>query len=422
MAKKKRIPQFTVTVGDDYEDFDNVICTSFVDDPATQKLYAVFSNEKTEGQFDFKITPPTSANEQVINDKNGKFERVVSGVWFMPNTDYPRRGIDGEVFTTSIDRPELKKAVSNYIKAGSANNFNVMHDGELVDGLQTMEIWVLNDHLQRSPILNNSIEDLGYKKENIPLGTVFMTVFIENKDFFNDNILSGKLKGFSIEAFFNLNEKQEMSKNVKQKAMFAAYGLNQETGEFVTSKGALKFSADGTIKLGDKTVTNGTIKLSNKFSIVVQDGKVCDFGFESEGGEGGEVVIDDAAAATEAAATAAAAAETAATEKAATEAAAAKVETDRLAQLSEVDKAVEKALAERATTEAKAKEAADKVTADAAKKAATDKQIEDLKKEVEAAKKSRGITPRTAKVTDDYDKETHRVVSRGGQKFLVLKG
>lgn len=418
MAKKKKVPQFTVTVSDDYEDFDNVICTSFVDDPATQKLFAVFSSEEIKEQLAFKVTLPSPENEQSINGKDGKFERIVSGVWFMPDVDYPRRNGD-EVFSAAITRTELQKAVSNYVKAGASNNFNVMHDGEMVNGLRTMEIWVLNDHAQLSPILGNSIEDLGYKKENIPLGTVFMTVFIENEEFFNDNISSGKLKGFSIEAFFNLEEKKiEMSKNVKQKAMFAAYGLNQETGEFSTAKGALSFSADGIVKLGDKVVTSGDIKLKTGFSIVVRDGKVSDFGFENEGEEGEDVgtiddtgdkpetVIDDAAAA---AAAAAVIAEAKAAEVAA--------EAARVASQSDIDKAVEAALKKRNEKEAEAKAAADKVVADAA----AAKKLTDLQAEVDALKKNKGIAP-SVKIADDYNKETHRVVTRGGERILVLKG
>jgi hypothetical protein len=411
--KKKKVPQYIVTVSDDYEDFDNVICTSFVDDPATQKLFAVFSSVEVKEQLAFKVTLPSPENEQSVNEKDGKFERIVSGVWFMPDIDYPRMDGNG-VFSTNITRPELQKAVSNYVKAGASNNFNVMHDGEMVEGLRTMEIWVLNDHSQRSPILNNSIEDLGYKKENIPLGTVFMTVFIENKEFFENNISSGKLKGFSIEAFFNLEEKNTEMANVKQKAMFAAYGLNQETGEFLTAKGALSFSAEGVVKLGEKVVSKGTIKLSTGFSVIVRDGKVADYGFENEGEDVGtidetnekpEVILDDAATA--------AAATAAATEAKAAEVAA---EAARVATQSATDKAVEAALKSRDEKAAAAKAAADKAAADTAK----EKELADAKAEIDALKKSKGITP-AAKIADDYDKDVFRKVVRGGVPMLVLK-
>ena len=417
----KDIPQFNVKVGEDFDDEDNIIGTALVDDPATQKLFAIFSSDKVENQLDFKITLPTPENEQKVSGENGKFEQIISGVWFMPETDYPR-SVDGQLFTTSITREELKKAVSNFVKSGAANNFNIMHDGNPVEGLQTMEIWVLEKHDKRSPILNNSIEDLGYKKENIPLGTVFMTVFVENEKFFNEEILSGNLKGFSIEAFFILQQKFKRNMS-KQKEMFAKLGLVQETGILTTEKGALNFSKDG-ISLGKTPITNGNYKLKTGFSVVIRDGKVADFGFEN---------ADDAATATaEAEAVAQAEADQNTADAKATQDAADKVVADQKAadekaakevadkETGKVDvaAAVAKAFAERDAKDLKKKEDKTATEAEAAKK----KELDDLKAENEALKKGKVIPDKSlVSQNENYDKGLYKEVTRGGKKKIILR-
>ena len=277
--------QYELTVGEDYRDEENITRTSLVERPATNKLFAVFSSEEPTDKHEFQVLP-TRTNQQVVAPKDNKFERVISGVWFMPDTDYPRIYKDDlgndVVGTASMTSEELKLAVKNFVKSGKMNEFDIMHNGEKVEGLKTMEVWMLYDYNQYSPILLNTIETLGYAPEDIPLGTVFMTVFIENEQFFNEMILSGQVKGFSIEGLFNRNlkqEKQEMEIDNKNRSLFSELGLSQKEGTLITNQGNLMIVNDE-IKLDEKSVVDGSFKLSNKFSIEVRQGKVVDFGFE----------------------------------------------------------------------------------------------------------------------------------------------
>ena len=286
------IKQYEMEVDEDYKDEDNIIATSLVENPATHKYFAVFSDETPKNE-DLKFTVlPTKPNNQMVNPNDeGKFERIISGVWFMPDTDYPRmiKNEDGteELITTRMSADELMKAVANFAKSGKINDFNIMHDGELIEGLRTMEVWMLVNHFQPSPILLNTIDELGYREEDIPLGTVFMTVYIENEQFFNDYILTGKVKGFSIEGFFKLYEKEQiteqtMEDNRDMLQVFNALGLHQSEGTLLTDKGKLTISKED-IKLNEETAENGTYKLGTGFTLEIRQGKVVDFGFEVQG-------------------------------------------------------------------------------------------------------------------------------------------
>jgi len=393
----EELDQYIMEVGENEEDEDNILRTSLVNNPATQKLFAVFSKQENNPNFDFKVVEPTPENKQVV--AKGGFSRIISGVWFMPDTDYLRLDWEtGAFFTTRMERSELKKAVTNFSKNGLVNDFNTHHDTDArpPEGLRTMEIWVLDDHKELSPILKNSIETLGYSAKDIPLGTVFMSVFVSNEQFFNDKILSGEVKGFSIEGFFKLSKKKksDMSKN---KEMFSGLGVIQDAGTLLFADGKqLKFTADGKVLEGDKTAPNGDYKMKNGFQVVVRDGKVSDFGFE-----------DNSAADADAAA-----------QKAAQDAAN-KAEADRKAaeQAAKTETKTNEQIIEEKVAAILAKKEADKAALDAAKAAkdaelkaqnealeAKQKEIDDLKKNIKVPKAAVSVT--------DYNKETH-VLKKG---------
>lgn len=408
----EELEEYTMEVGDSEDDEDNVLRTSLVNNPATQKLFAVFEQQKNNPNFDFKVVEPTPENKQVV--AKGGFSRIISGVWFMPDTDYLRYDFETEAFfTTRMERAELKKAVTNFTKNGLVNDFNTHHDTDSrpPEGLRTMEIWVLDDHKELSPILKNSIETLGYSAKDIPLGTVFMSVFVSNEQFFNDKILSGEVKGFSIEGFFKLSKKKksDMSKN---KEMFSGLGVIQDAGTLqFADKKQLTFTADGKVLEGNKTAPNGDYKMKSGFQVVVRDGKVSDFGFEE--------VPADADAAAKAAADAA-------TQKAAQDAAN-KAEADRKAaeQAAKPEKTSEQIIEEKVAA-ILAKKEADKAAADAlkaakdAEKAAHDKILADKEAEIEALKKNIKV-PKTAINVADVNKETHVIKKVGGREMAVRK-
>ena len=387
--KEKELEEFLMNLGDE----DAIYRTSLVNSPATQKLFAIFSSQEKNKNLDFKIMPPSPENEQVVGKEGDKFNRIISGVWFMPDTDYLRFDwITGEFFTTRMERSELKKAVEQFVLSANVNTFDTHHDTRPVDGLQTVEIWVLNDHKELSPILKNSIETLGYDKKDIPLGTVFMSVYVRDEAFFKDKILTGEVKGFSIEGMFTLTKKQKENMS-KIKEMFAALGLIQEIGVLVLADNSqLKFTKDGVFS-GDKVAANGDYKTKQGFQIVVRDGKVADFGFEEV--PAAAVVAPVVTPVVEAP----------------------KVETPV--------KTTEQIVEEKVAAHLK-KIADDKAAADAAKAvkdaeiAAQNKVVSDLQKELDDAKSKIKI-PKTPIAVTDYNKETHYQKTVGGVVHTLKK-
>lgn len=392
MADKPKMKEFLLNVGDNPEDEDAIFRTSLVDNPATQKLFAIFSSQENNKNLDFKVIEPTPENKQKVA-KTDNFERIISGVWFMPDTDYLRSN-SFENFTTRMTRSELKKAVTNFLKAGNVNQFDADHNGRPLSGLQAIETWILEDYSQSSPVMGYKIEDLGYKKEDIPLGTVFMTVFIQNEKFFNEKILTQKVRGFSIEGLFYLTEKRkENMQNYKE--MFAQLGLEVPVGTSLLLPDGKKmtFSENG-VMLDGKAAPNGEYATKlEKFKVVVKDGKLVDFGFD----ETAAVVTETPAVKVE-------------TPTTKVETAPQKTEAEKDA---EINAKVEAILAKK-EAEKQAKAEAD------AKEAARLQELKDKDAEIERLKKDVKV-PKEKTPVGEYNKETHTLKKVGGREILVPK-
>lgn len=173
----------------------NIYETSFVEEPATGFSFLKFKKEDVK-TLEFK---------QV---EKGEYKRMISGVWFMPDTKYLRYDAERGLYTVEFKQDALKEAVIKYLKANLYNNVKVEHQGSYLEGFISMEHWIYEDENTKSPIFGLTIEDLGYDKSQVKAGTVFKTVYVEDESFWTNEILSGNVKGFSIGGLFSLEEEK----------------------------------------------------------------------------------------------------------------------------------------------------------------------------------------------------------------------
>ena len=415
------IKQYELEV--DEGDETGVVRTSLVEKPATQKLFAIFSEEEKakEVKQNFSIILPTPENEQKITrSENGEFSRIISGLWFCADTDIIRENPEtGEIFTTRISKDQLNDALLKFVKAGNMNKVDVEHNGVEVEGIQCIEIWQMYDKWQLSPILLNSLYDLGYENwDDIPNGSVFASFYIDNEKFFNDEILSGNVKGFSIESIFNIIQlTEDKLKNMnKNEEMFSALGLvGQTEGKLKTKEGLFSIQK-GEIKLGTTKLTKGTVHLDTGFSIVVNAGKIVDFGFD-------ETVVAEVAPVVE-------------TETPVVETETPVVETETPVDETETPVVVETPVVETVDTEvtltpleiAKAKvaelEAAEKVETPVVDTTELDKikaELATAKAELEKNKKATPIVKKTVGQTVPTDLQNYIVRKAGSLTFYIPK-
>lgn len=170
------------TIGD-----DGVFCMSLVENPATETQLVMFSKEKELLQFQ-------------DDDK-----QIVYSVAMRPNMLIPRKNINGEPAMVFYTEETIADLQQNFFKKNYHNGATVNHDGKLREDMYIFESWIVQDPEKDKATL------LGMQVQK---GDWVTAQKIENAEVWKD-VKSGKLTGFSIEAFLEpvlIKKEVEMTK------------------------------------------------------------------------------------------------------------------------------------------------------------------------------------------------------------------
>ena len=121
-------------------------------------------------------------------------QQLVATPIMVPNKLIPRRDENGEKYYVYFTEETIKKIAYAFAKAKSGDSINLEHDMDsMVDGVYVAEQWLIDEPK------NDKSNMFGY---DLPKGTWFGLFKIDNEDFWNDYIKSGKVKGVSVEGYF----------------------------------------------------------------------------------------------------------------------------------------------------------------------------------------------------------------------------
>ena len=165
---------------------DGVFCMSLVENPATETQLVMFSNEAELLQFQ--------------DDE----KQIVYSVAMRPNMLIPRKNINGEPAMVFYTEETIADLQQNFFKKNYHNGATVNHDGKVREDMYIFESWIVQDPEKDKATL------LGMQVQK---GDWVTAQKIENTEVWQD-VKSGKLTGFSIEAFLEpvlINNKVEMS-------------------------------------------------------------------------------------------------------------------------------------------------------------------------------------------------------------------
>lgn len=156
------------------DNFIEELRISIVSSPAINKNFLLFSKEK---EFTFK-----EANKE---------QRIVTGAAMIPN--YLMGRIDkatGIEYRGFFSEKSIRNYFLNFLSLGD-RKFNIEHSQEIFAGAKLLETYFLS-------------EDLKNKKfSDYPNGTGMISLQLDEPTW-NDYIKTGKVTGFSIEAFLDL--------------------------------------------------------------------------------------------------------------------------------------------------------------------------------------------------------------------------
>ena len=192
------------------EDNEGVYAVSLVSDPAIGVQFITLSQQK-----EIKLA--------TINEE----QRILLGAVLIPNQPIYRNQ-DGHEFNIVFPAETIKQVQQNFSRQGYQNNSTIEHSGTQIEDVTFVETWIKEDEVHDKSV------HYGF---NEPVGTWFAAMKVNNDEIWNDYVKTGKVKGFSIDGVFDLeqvNLKSEYSMNLNEivnaiKDGFASVKLSSET-------------------------------------------------------------------------------------------------------------------------------------------------------------------------------------------------
>ena len=262
---------------------DGVLRVSLVDDPAVESAFEVFrkAGEKAPALY-------------AVQDED---RHLVRGV--ILRADYPiyRRDNDKDPgYYVTFGAEVIRKAAEKYLADGRQNAVDTDHDGQEVEDVQMVQLFIKDSGAGIAPE--------GF--EDIADGSLFGEYHVTNDEIW-DEIKAGTYKGFSVEIFytlipageamrretFEIDEKEalaafaeilsnvnDMSKLENLKARLAAALAEPsepaQFGSVTTDKGVIYWGGDDDLKAGDRVeveAEDGTRSAAADGDYVTEDGK-----------------------------------------------------------------------------------------------------------------------------------------------------
>jgi hypothetical protein len=119
-------------------------------------------------------------------------KHIVLGPAMVPDQKIFRKDNQGNPYYVFFSSPTIAMIAQKYMKNKYTDNNDMMHDGRAVDDVHVLESWIKESN-------NDKSSDYGF--ENLPVGTWFVSMKINNPDIW-DKVKDGTLNGFSVSGFF----------------------------------------------------------------------------------------------------------------------------------------------------------------------------------------------------------------------------
>lgn len=188
----KKIPVYECKIGN--TDDTGIYAVSFVEDPAVERNFIALK----------KMQPIKLAKD---NKK-----QILTGVVLVPDQLIYRRDTQLGEYYIKFTAQDIEKIAQKMMRTGIALSTTTHQHEKPLKGNYLTEIWLVSDSKK------DKAAALGLGE--LPVGTLVASYKIENPYYWRTEVLTGKVKGFSLEGIFNFNT-VTMSKKTKTAAQLA---------------------------------------------------------------------------------------------------------------------------------------------------------------------------------------------------------
>jgi len=168
-------------------EFSGVDAISIVEEPAIEEDFVALAAHRQE--------------LAKIDDE----KRILMGAALVPNRKIYRRDGDKEYYIF-FSEPTVRKASELFLSRGKQNNSTLEHEYSL-KGLSVVESWIVEDEEKDK----TRLYDL-----KVPKGTWMVSVKVNNDEIWQEFVKTGKVKGFSIEGYFQDNKEEGPKESVEE--------------------------------------------------------------------------------------------------------------------------------------------------------------------------------------------------------------
>ena len=184
---------------------DGIVCISLVDDPAVESNWLAFAKAQQPLQF-------AIANED---------EHIILGV--VMRADFPiyRIGVSGFEYYIQYSRETIAKMTRKMLADNAFKYIDTQHNNQWVDGVELEELFIKDESKGINPSGFEDIED----------GSLFAKYRVSNEEIWG-KVKAGEFKGFSLEGYFDIEEKINNFQKQHKKNMSLLERLKKILTEF----------------------------------------------------------------------------------------------------------------------------------------------------------------------------------------------
>ena len=153
-----------------------------------------------------------------------KEKRLLVGAALVPNKPIFRKNKDDEYYIF-FSKETVRKASQMFFKNGNQSQATLEHQVKL-DGMTVVESWIVESEKDKSR----------HYGLDVPVGTWMVSMKVESDAVWQDYVKDGKVRGFSIEAFFSDRMSRPKDKTLKDLADIENEILVEELRELLSAK------------------------------------------------------------------------------------------------------------------------------------------------------------------------------------------
>lgn len=198
------LPVYNCLVDESIEDQSGIYAVSFVDAPANETEFVALSRHHKK--------------EHLSKDSK---KQILTGVVLRPDQLIYRNDAQMGEYYIRFSSDQIEKIAAKMMRTGVALHNTTHQHQDALSGNYLTELWIVEDPA------NDKSRALGFA--DLPKGTLMCSYKIEDKTYWDTQIMSGNVRGFSLEGFFiqkkdqhnlksnlNKNSTQQMNKTDKR--------------------------------------------------------------------------------------------------------------------------------------------------------------------------------------------------------------